>query len=57
MAQSMRVPMRRERAEDEFISAYTDMLGIMRKLFDLGGDPNIKAIIEKAEAALGRVPH
>jgi hypothetical protein len=28
----------------------------MRRLHDLGGDPNIREIILRAEAALGRVP-
>ena len=46
-----------ERSEDEFITSYQEMLAVMRRIHDLGGDPNIKAIIDGAQAALGRVPH
>ncbi len=33
-----------------------EALAVMRRLHDLGGDPNIREIILRAEAALGRVP-
>jgi hypothetical protein len=56
MATPMRLPLRRERTEDEFVTAFFDMLAVMRRLHDLSGDPNIREIILRAEAALGRVP-
>ena len=52
----MRMPVRRERTEDEFISSYLEMLNVMRRIHDLGGDPHIRDIIARAEAALARVP-
>ena len=55
--QQLRMPVRNERTEDEFITNYRLMLSVMHKLHDLGGDPNIKSIIDSATAALGRVPH
>ena len=45
---------RRERAEDGFITSFQEMLAVMRRIHDRGGDPNIKAIIERAQAARGR---
>lgn len=39
---------------DEFGQSYVAMLNVMRRIYDLGGDPGIKAIIDKAELALAR---
>lgn len=55
--QTLSLPSRRERREDEFITSYVNMLAVMRRLHDLSGDPNIRDIIDQAELALGRVPH
>jgi hypothetical protein len=57
MSQPMRMPLRRERTEDEFVASYLEMLSVMRRLHDLSGDPGMRDIITKDEAALGRVPH
>jgi hypothetical protein len=40
--------------EDEYAQSYVAMLNVLRRYFDLTGDPFIKPIIEKAERALGR---
>jgi hypothetical protein len=42
------------RDRDEFTEAFVEMLNVMRRIHDLGGDPGIKEIITKAERALGR---
>ena len=53
----MRIPLRRERTEDEFIASYRELLAVVQRVYDLGGDPQIKLIVERANSALGRVPH
>jgi hypothetical protein len=48
-----------ERTEDEFISSFQEMLAVMRRIHDLGGDPNIKEIIDRgghAKLSLRRGP-
>ncbi|MGY3278141.1 hypothetical protein [Bradyrhizobium sp. S3.7.6] len=43
-----------KRDEDEYSQSYVAMLNVMRRLYDLYGDPAIGEIITKAERALGR---
>ena len=53
-ANTLRMPTKQVHDEDEFTQAYVTMLGVMRRVYDLGGDPEIKNIIDKAERALAR---
>jgi hypothetical protein len=45
----------KRRDEDNTLTqSYVEMLNVMRRMFDLWGDPAIGEIIVKAERALGR---
>jgi hypothetical protein len=54
MQNTLRMPLSRPREEDAFTASYVEMLNVMRRIYDLGGDPGIRDIIAKAERALGR---
>ena len=54
VSNTLRMPTKQVHDEDEFTQSYVAMLGVMRRVYDLGGDPGIKLIIDKAERALAR---
>lgn len=53
MAQS---PLRFSRREDPKDTALKECIGVMQRLYDLTGQPDIKEIIDRANLALGGVP-
>ena len=40
--------------QDSFAHSYVAMLNVIRRCYDLWGDPELKLIIDKAERALAR---
>jgi hypothetical protein len=51
---TVQMPLKQVRDEDDFTQSFVAMLNVMRRIYELGGDPGIKTIIDKAERALGR---
>jgi hypothetical protein len=51
---TLQMPLKQVRDEEDFTQSFVAMLNVMRRIYELGGDPGIKTIIDKAERALGR---
>lgn len=49
----LQMPGRRSE-DDVFMPAFITMLAFCRRCYELGGDPGVKEIIDKAERALAR---
>lgn len=48
---TLRMPNRRDE-QDELTQSFIAMLNVMRRCYELWGDPEIKRIIDKAERSL-----
>jgi hypothetical protein len=45
---------KRRDEDNSFTQSYIEMLNVLRRLYELQGDPSINEIVVKAERALGR---
>lgn len=49
-------PFNRERKEDARISSHRECLDIVKRIYDLTGQPDLKEIIDRADMSLAGVP-
>ena len=47
----------RERNEDPFVQSYKEMLAVIVRMYEATGQLDLKEMIDRAHAQLGRVPH
>lgn len=47
---------KRERSEDARTSSHRECLDVVKRIYDLTGQPDLKEIIDRADASLAGVP-
>jgi len=45
-----------QRNEDGYLASFKEMLALVTRIYEASGQPDLKAMIDRAHAQLGRVP-